>query len=225
MAERRYKEHEVREIFELAARGSVSDKAVTPVAEGLTLEEIQSIGAEVGLAPAVVARAAAQLDVRPQNPRRSFGMPIEVGSEVLLDRPLTDREWAQFVGELRHTFKAQGHVRDYGDLRSWSNGNLRVSVEPADAGYRVRFHTLKGDVSGYNALGVTGLATGALIALVMNNPGTAELLVPYIFGAGGVGAFLANVFRVPRWRRTRHEQFEQLAARVKKMTESPAEPA
>lgn len=141
---RKYREDEVREIFQLATSQSAPDTRVPATNAGLTLPEIQNIGLEVGLAPEQVARAAAALDARgAASGRKSFGMPIEVGHTVPLPRPLTDLEWAQLVTALRTTFKAKGKIDVQGNIREWSNGNLHAVVEPVESGYRLRLGTLK----------------------------------------------------------------------------------
>ena len=80
--ERTYQEDEVSEIFALAA--SASDAGLPPLADqhGLTLEELQEVGREVGLAPERIAEAAATLDARPEvlPRRRLLGVPVVCGS-------------------------------------------------------------------------------------------------------------------------------------------------
>ena len=90
--ERRYRDEEVREVFELATRRGVSELPVRSETDGLTLADLQDIGREVGLEPTVVAQAAAALEARAPTAlqRTSLGMPIEVGRTVVLPRPLTD---------------------------------------------------------------------------------------------------------------------------------------
>src|SRR5687768_14134439 len=132
MNERRYQEDEVREIFELAASESANETRTPAAASGLTLSEIQSIGAEVGLGPAQIARAAAVYSAGPAKPKRKLlGLPIEVGHMVQLPRPLTDQEWEQLVSELRSTFNAGGKLSVQGNIREWRNGNLHAYIEPA----------------------------------------------------------------------------------------------
>lgn len=221
MTERRYKEEEVRKIFSLATKGHLTaDKAAPPAVQGLTLAEIQSIGSEVGIAPELVARAAAELDVRGRPTRKSLGMPIEVGHVVALRRNLTDREWAQLVAEMRRVFRASGHVSEHGELRQWSNGNLHVALEPVGQGYRLRMSTLKGDAQGINALGVMGVLAAAAAGTALGLSGEVgdAILVSSVFGGGGLGALLSNLLRLPRWKTERERQFEDLAAKVKAMT-------
>jgi hypothetical protein len=220
MSERRYTEKEVRRIIELATNDEKARPASLARRSGLTLAEIRSIGIEVGLDPVSVENAAARLDALPPRPlRRSLGQPIETGRIVPLPRALTDREWAQLVGELRTTFAAQGKVAVHGEMREWWNGNLRATVEPAGEGYRLRLGTVKGDAQGVNALGVTGLAASALsyASLLASGELASAFVVPILFAAGGVGAFVANLVRLPRWARERTEQMEHIARRVQAM--------
>lgn len=219
MTERRYQEAEVRRIFELATRAAPEQPAPA-AADGLTLQEIQSIGMQVGVDPDAVGRAAAALDapaLRPQ--RRSMGMPIEVAHTVQLPRNLTDREWEQLVAELRSTFRARGRISEHGSLREWSNGNLHASLEPAEQGYRLRMGTHKGDVSRWNALGVASILTGvfAFGSLIVSGEVQGAILLPSMLGAGGAGAILTNLLRLPSWRAQRKQQMQHIASRVAAM--------
>ncbi|MGH7461098.1 MAG: hypothetical protein ACREMA_08725 [Longimicrobiales bacterium] len=218
MIERRYREDEVREIFGLATRGTSAEARSLSKADGLTLAEIQGIGREVGLEPGAVARAAATFDARALKARRrkSFGMPIEVGRIVPLSRPLTDSEWEQLVTELRSTFRARGTVRTEGNLREWFNGNLHACIEPAEGGYRLRLGTLKGDARGWNAAAGTGIVTSAIMAgaLAVSGGLPEGVFVPVIFGLAGIGAFVSNMVRLPRWASQREQQMEHIANRI-----------
>jgi len=220
MTERRYNQDEVRKIFEVAAARAPDQTATSSEASGLTLAEVQGIGSEVGLEPALVARAAAALDARPL--RRSLGLPIEVGRVVHLARNLTDDEWDQLVAELRSTFRAKGKVTTSGGIREWRNGNLHAALEPTQGGYRLRLGTLKGDAAGINALGATGLAAGVITsaALWLSGEMGDALLVGSFFTASGIAAFVTNALRLPRWANTREEQMEHIAARMARITSS-----
>lgn len=218
MTERRYRDDEVRKIFKLATSQKSSELRSPAAADGLTLAEIQSIGSEVGLDPEAVARAAGALDMRVQRPRTSLGIPIEVGLMLPLARAVTDHEWEQLVAELRATFRAKGRITTHGNLREWSNGNLSAAIEPTETGYRLRLGTLKGDAIGINAMAATGMAGSAivLIGLAMSGNLAGEaVLGPALLGAGGLGAFLTNWLRIPRWKRLRAEQMKHIAARLK----------
>lgn len=216
MEERRYTDAEVRKIIELATSQALTRPRARP-ADGLTLSDVQSIGSEVGVEPTAIARAAAALDAgiaRP--PRRSLGMPIEVGRIVPLSRAPTDEEWDQLVAELRATFGAQGQVTVQGGLREWRNGNLHASVEPSPTGYRLRLGTIKGDAHGVNALGATGLVAGGavFVSMLLSGEVAGAMIVPTIFGGAGISAFLANMLRLPRWVDQRASQMEHVADRA-----------
>ena len=222
MTERRYKESEVRKILELATRQPTGQ--ASPAASGdLTLAEIQSIGVEVGVEPDAVARAAASLESRNvRSRRRSLGMPIEVAHTVHLPRALSDDEWEQLVAELRSTFRARGNVRAHGNTREWWNGNLHICHEPTVGGFRLRMDTVKGDASGWNALGLTGLATAGIMvgSFLLSGEPQAAIFVPAVVGASGVGALVGNALRLPRWREQRRLQMQHIASRVAAMVRS-----
>jgi hypothetical protein len=219
MSERRYRDDEVRKIFKLATTDKIGNPQASPAPSGLTLEEMQSIGQEVGIAPDVVARAAAALDAGAPTVRESLGMPVEVGTVVPLPRALTEHEWEMLVAELQRTFNARGRVHVLGSSREWRNGNLHVAVEPAQSGYRLRLGTLKGDAVGINALGATGIAVSLLtfVAHYLIIDPTTSNLAPIMFGAGGVAAFVANWLRLPPWARKREAQFQEIAGKVRSM--------
>jgi hypothetical protein len=223
MPERRYREDEVREIFELATSRKALGAGSPTAADGLTLADIQSIGREVGLEPGLVARAAAILDTRLTRPmRRSWGMRIEVGRVVPLPRALSDREWERLVAELRSTFRARGQVTDHGGLREWANGNLHAQVEPTEDAYRLRLGTLKGDAAGVNALGATGVVAGAIVfgSIAASGGLPDAVLAPALIAASGIGAFLANLLRLPRWARQREAQMDHIADVVRSMIDA-----
>jgi len=218
MNARRYGDDEVREIFELASRRDGGAMPVPSSANGLTLDELQDIGREVGLTHTVVAEAAAALEERRlTSPRRSsLGMPIEVGHSIALPRSLTDSEWEHLVAELRTTFGAKGRVTTQGGLREWVNGNLHACIEPAEVGYRLRLGTFKSDAATLNALGVTGVVTGAIAfgALLMSGSLQEAVFVPWMISASGAAAVFANMVRLPRWTKQRKEQMNHVAAKV-----------
>jgi hypothetical protein len=222
MTDRRYRDDEVRKIFGLATTQKVSKPSVSSTVNGLTLAEMQSIGLDVGLDPDAVAQAAAAFESIQQPLRKSWGIPIEVVRTVSLPRALTEHEWQQLVAELRTTFRATGRITAHGALKEWSNGNLRVLLEPTAEGYRVRMGTVKGDAAGLNALGAGGIVASAGIFASLAFWGVpttfadaALYLAPIILGGGGIGALVSNRSRLPRWARLRAEQMDHIATRIR----------
>src|SRR3982750_2302596 len=92
--ERRYGEDEIAEIFQAAANPRGPGHALSS-AGGVSLQELQAIGGEAGIAPERIADAAAALDLRRgAAPRRThLGMPVSVGRTVDLPRAPPAREW------------------------------------------------------------------------------------------------------------------------------------
>jgi hypothetical protein len=225
--ERRYRDEEVRQIFEAAARESEVDGRALVSTEGPTLAELQVIGREVGLAPERIAQAASALDQGSDAlPRQThFGMPVAVGRIVDLPRAPTDREWELLVADLRATFGARGKVGTLGSLREWTNGNLHAYVEPTETGHRLRMGTLKGNALALTRMGLFGMGMGlvTLIALLLRGGAADGLLAPVFLGTMGAVAFTSAIFGLPRWARQREEQMEFIAARAQALIES--EPA
>lgn len=218
MTDRRYTDQEAAEIFKRAASAEAERPRLAP-GQGMTLSDLQQIGGEAGIDPALVAEAAHGLDQRSVAPARRFlGWPIGVNHSVDLGRPLTEEEWHTLVGELRETFQAAGLVREDGPFRQWSNGNLKVMVEPSGGGHRVRFQTYNGAARQMMTAGAAsvGLA-GTLLVSSMLIPGVADGGVfagATLFAAMGVGFFGVGAFRLPAWARRRREQMAALGARL-----------
>ena len=229
--ERRYGDEEVATIFERAANHPApggSTVASTTASTGLTLQELQAIGAEVGLEPERIADAAASLEVHrgAPAPRRTYlGAPVSVSRLVDLPRAPTDREWEQLVVELRQTFGAQGRQSSQGNLRSWINGNLHALVEPTDAGYHLRLGTTKGDAVAAGRVGIAMLTVALLMGLFflmigeLDGDASPALLVALM----GIAALAFNAVRLPPWANKREEQMDYIAARA--LTIIRAEPA
>jgi hypothetical protein len=220
MTDRRYSDDEVEEIFSRAAETEQQTRRQLPARnEGLTLAELQKIGQEAGMTPEAVAQAARSLD-QPRQPETPvlFGFPVGAARTVRLERRMTDEEWEKLVVDLRETFEARGVVRSEGSLRSWSNGNLQVMLEPDGDGQRVRFRTIKGNARPYMFLGV-GLIGFAAITLVSGML-TPNLSRPDFFeqvgvlGMLGAGFFAAGALPLKRWAKLRREQMDRLAERL-----------
>lgn len=217
--ERRYREEEVRKIFEAAASERDLDGRALVAAEGPTLAELQAIGREVGLAPERIAQAASALERSGEAlPLRThFGMPIAVGRTVDLPRAPTDREWDLLVAELRATFGARGKVGTHGGLREWTNGNLHAYIEPTETGHRLRLGTLKGNALAMTRMGLFGMGMGlfVLLAILLTGRAAEGFFAPVFLGTMGGVAFISAILGLPRWAREREEQMELVAARAK----------
>ena len=218
MSERRYNDEEVAAILQRAAEAQQSVHPALPSSEGMTLANLQEIAREVGIAPEAVAQAARSIALqgRPTT-RRVLGLPMGVGLTVDLDRPLSDAEWERLVVDLRQTFDARGSLRQEGNFRQWTNGNLQALLEPIETGHRVRLRTFKGSArsmmlagSGMVTIGWASIALDAVRGTLEAGEVSGLGLVMAV-GAGLIGAAAA---RLPGWARLRRRQMEEVVQRL-----------
>ena len=226
--ERKYQEDEVSEIFALAA--SAGDADLPPLAhqQGLTLDELQEVGREVGLAPERIAEAAAAIDARPEAlPRRTLlGVPVSVGRVVELPRAPTERQWQVLVSELRATFGARGRVHSQGEMREWRNGNLHAFLEPTETGHRLRLGTYNGRAKAVTAVGTVGAVVGLFLlatsGLDERTFGTVfATLIPALFALAGGGTLTWHALWSRRWAGERERQMEHIAGRARALLDGP----
>lgn len=216
MAERRYSDDEVREIFARATEVQHRNAAARTGSEGMSLVQLEEIAREAGIAPELVSAAARELDQPQPAPLPTvLGLPVGVGRSVALPRALSDQEWERLVVRLRDTFNARGIIETQGRFRTWRNGNLQVLVEPTDEGDRVRFRTVKGDTRALVSAGLAMSAVSAVTVLVASFTG-AEQLARALASLGSVGVIgvsltVAGLLRLPGWRRVRQRQMDELA--------------
>jgi hypothetical protein len=223
--ERRYDDEEVRKIFDAAARPGEAAVSSGSPPDGMTLAELQDIGAEVGLSPERVARAAATLEsaATPVTRRKQLGLPVAVGHVTELPRAPTDHEWDLLVSQLRETFGAHGKVSRNGAIREWTNGNLHAYVEPTESGHRLRLGTLNGRGVALNFGGVVFGSLAAATAVVRTLSGSLleDPSVLIMFGGMAAAALLTNVIRLPGWAGRREDQMRQIAARAVALLSDP----
>jgi hypothetical protein len=217
MSERRFSEDEVAEILKYAAESQESGKSLMPSAKGLTLSELTEIGREVGISPEAMQHAAQRFAGPDPATRRFLGFPIGVGRTVELRRKLTDEEWERLVADLRQTFDARGVVRQEGSLRSWSNGNLQVHLEPTESGQRLRLRTVKGSAQGLIGGGIGLMSAAAAILAAAVFPGVFDSggfgMAVGMLAAGGAGMFATGALGLPAWARLRQQQMDEIAER------------
>src|SRR5262245_14226078 len=86
--ERRYQDHEIRQILDLAIGQEDAPAPSLPAVDGLTLLELQEVGREVGLPSDRITQAVAAFEGRGESVPRAttFGLPTSVGRVVPLPR-------------------------------------------------------------------------------------------------------------------------------------------
>lgn len=205
-AARRLTESEVTAVLRRAAEDADQ--------HGLTVAQVQEIGSEVGLSPDAVRRALAESasgSLRPSSLKRSVGIPVGVAKEVVLPGTLSDAGWDVLVSVARATFNAHGKESRSGVVREWRNGRLRIASEPTSAGVRIRMSTEKEGalVAPFIFSAVSFVNAVALVLAASTRP--ALMMMAAIPAALGIAALVAPLIRLPRWARTRSEQFDALA--------------
>lgn len=212
--ERRYKDHEIRQILELAVGQEDGPAQTLAAADGLTLLELQDVGRDVGLAPDRIAQAVAMFEGRGESIPRgtALGLPNAVGRVVPLSRNLTDREWERLIGELRVTFGVKGEATSQGGLREWSHGTLHVLLEPTATGHRLRLTDASLAVGGI-VLGGVVLALALMVFVVLlgkDNPGF-RFVVPAFLSLVGSGLVAGSAVSLPRWAREQEQRMEHIS--------------
>jgi len=216
--ERRYQDHEIRQILDLAIGEGDAPAQTVPGSDGLTLRELQEVGREVGLAEDRITEAVAAFEAHAvRRPRgTTLGLPTAVGSIVTLPRNPSDREWELLIAELRTTFGGKGVVTSYGDLREWSHGTVHAFVEPTETGHRLRLADSNTTTVGGIAVGGFFLAFALLVFVILlgkDDPGM-KYAVPAFFSLIGGSLVAGTVVALPRWAREQEKRMEHISTRA-----------
>ena len=229
MSERTFDDEEVAEILDRAARNpGFSDGVPPPPVSGsggeLSLREIQSMGAEVGIPPERIAAAARELIGQQTTGypelELKLRMPRQLTHRVPLPGPVEGEKWDWLVTLLRTRFGGEGESRTEGGLRSWKLDDVTAHVEPDPLGEGWRLRLTAFHKGAWDGLGVAVflVLVGVLtfgFATLLQIAGPAGLL--------GLGALLAGVglgawyrLRLPGWVRRRGAQMQEVADGVKR---------
>lgn len=221
MSDRLYSDDEVSEILRRATVPRPDTPGQLVREDGMTLAQLEAIAREAGIEPERVAAAAREIDTPSAAPRRAVGVPVSVARSVELPRRLTDAEWEHLVTRLRETFDAAGKLESQGSLKQWSNGNLKVMLEPGIHGHRVRFTSLNAGirarlVAGALAAGF-GITTTVVAAFVSQDAGLAALGTSGIVGVIGATVAAVAAGAAKLWRTERRAQFEALSSELERL--------
>jgi plasmid stability protein len=216
--ERRYQEHEIRQILDLAIGPDGAPAESLAAVDGLTLLQLQEVGREVGLPPHRITEAVATFQGRGVSvPRETaLGLPISVGSILSLPRNPSDREWELLIAELRTTFGGKGEMTSHGGLREWSNGTLHAFIEPTETGHRLRLADSRMGAVGGMLVGGFFLAFALLILVVLLgkvDPGY-RFAVPAFFSLIGGGLIAGSAMSLPGWAREQKRRMELINRRA-----------
>lgn len=213
VTERRYTDEEVRLILSNAVE--VDSSAAVEAERGLTLAQIQRVAAEAGLSPASVAAAAARLDdeARRPAPPRVFGLPVGVGSTVVLPGAIGDGDWRRLVAFLQDTFEAKGREEHGVGRRQWWNGNLRVAVDEVDGTTLLHLRTRKESAGMFLRSGGSLMAGSLVLGIASTAVLDGAIATAAVVAAalGGLGMATVGALQLPAWSSTRRKQFDAVA--------------
>lgn len=212
--ERKYQDHEIRQILDLAIdQDDVAPQSLQAV-DGLTLHELQDVGRQVGVLPERITQAVAVFEGRgaPVPRGTTLGLPSSVGRVVPLPRNPSEREWELLIAELRTTFGGKGVVTSQGGLREWSHGNVHAFIEPTETGHRLRLTDANGAVVGIVGGGFF-LSFGFLIFMALLSKGDPgfKLAFPAFFGLIGTALVTISAISLPKWARSQEKHMENIS--------------
>jgi hypothetical protein len=194
-----FTEEEVAEILARATeRQEAAESAALMRTGGTSLEALEEVAREVGIAPEHVRAAALEVGSRaPVERGGRFGVPDRVVVERTLPERVSVERWGRIVEMLRGEFGANGILSDFGEVREWVSTNVagassirpvRVRIEPSGPGTRVTIEetTARLRVLPW-ALGAT-FTSLAVVFLVLNlvfGFVTPAVVLMLLFGATG----------------------------------------
>jgi hypothetical protein len=230
---RRYSEAELHTIFERAARRQENARRAEDAARaGLTLAELQQIGAAAGIDPVHIAAAAGDLAAEPEAVDTLLGLPMEVRASRVLPGTVSDEAWEEMVAELRRHFKDPGTAGQVGRVREWSTTSgksdhsvVRVTLEPAGEDVRIRIEkSLSQTVKGMYAMAASWLVMGTLFTGLVALKNADAVLLPVLFALLGVLAFAGTQIGVRAYAKHQRPRYESLLDRLE-LIARPAAPA
>lgn len=223
--DRRYTEAELHAIFERAAkRQEAAARAEAASQGGLTLAELQEIGAASGIDPAHVAAAATELSApKPAEEKRAH-WPREVRAERWLPGPVSDDAWEAMVETLRRELNKPGVAGQIGRTREWttmaSGGrqpDAPVSVTLRPEGDRTRLVVTQSWEDYRRAPLIMGAAFSFMALLLGGIFAFTEpsaLMIPVFFAALGLLAFSLGPPTLRAFARKKEAEFERILDRL-----------
>lgn len=181
---RTFTEAEAQRIF---ARIAEKQHAADTDAGGLSLDDLEEAARAAGLDPALVASAAAELDM-PDTSRTLLGAPTEVVRQRLVRGAVSDETWEALVAAARAEFGEAGIAGQVGRVREWSVGGggrrqqgstTRLSLEPVGADTRVVLaQSVRQTAVGFTIAGAIQAVMAVVFAVSATATADASLWVP-----------------------------------------------
>jgi len=190
--DRRYSEEDVARILRRATEGDPS-KAVTR-SDGMSLAELKSIGAEVGIDPVRIEESAHALERQPAAKANPLvGTPTAFDHEVRVPGVIPEDRTADVLAVIRRITGKRGDISQVQGALEWRTsgdvGERWVTISVRDGHTTVRASARLGQGAAISLI-PTALATAASVVPVLNAPSAdgnmmALVLVPSVMALYG----------------------------------------
>jgi hypothetical protein len=175
---RRFNEKEVAHIIKRASELQ-QDEAPAESSAGMSLAELEQVAREAGLDPALVRRAATDLDTRvsDQRPSGFIGAPTSLRLERTIDGEVSPEEYESIVLEIQRELGGVGSASTFGRSLQWtmnsvdrrrvSTRTVQVTVTPRNGRTTIRIEEPLGQLAGGLFGGLMGGIGGGLSGVSM----------------------------------------------------------
>ena len=235
---RRYNEKEVADIIKRASELQQVE-ATSESTTGMSLAELEQVAREAGLDPALVRRAATDLDTRvsDQKPSAFIGAPTNLALERTIDGEIPVDEYETLVLEIQRELGGVGQVSTLGrslvwtmqgvDRRRVSTRTVQVTVTPRNGRTTIRMEEPLGQLAGGLFGGLMGGLGGGTSGIAMGI-GMGVFHSPSI-AVGLIGGFVASSYVLARtifgrMVRGRGERMQRLMSRLAEHVAATAVP-
>ncbi|WP_457651215.1 hypothetical protein [Rhodocaloribacter sp.] len=227
---RSFSEEQVRAIISGAIRRQEAARKVADT-DGLTLEEIRRLAAEVGIDPKYVVAAASEMEEGTEETlgTRLLGGPVKVAYERFVDGRLSEEAIAAMAREIRSVFRRQrGSLEVLGSSFEWvpppySDEGLLIKAQSEDGHTRIYISQKFGT---WAFLSYFFLAIPLMLSILFAV--TARSTVAFALLAGFAALLFVARFTYAMATRKRSEKLRRLADRLEAIAAEhavPTEPA
>jgi hypothetical protein len=225
---RRYNEREVAAIIKRASELQDVESTLES-STGMSLAELEQIAREAGLDPALVRRAASDLDTRvtDREPSPFFGAPTDLVLERTIDGEVPTEEYEALVLEIQRELGGVGSASGLGRTLVWTmtthshrraaTRTVQVTVTPRNGRTTIRIEEplrpLAGGLFG-GVIGGLGAGTGGIVmGIGMNLFDSMPVALGMVGGMVGASYLLARTI-FGRMVRSRGERLQRLMSRL-----------
>ena len=224
---RRFDEKEVAAIIKRASELQQVD-TISESTTGMSLAELEQIAREAGLDPALVRRAAADLDTRvtDQQPSAFFGAPTTLVLERTIDGEVPTEEYEAIVLEIQRELGGVGSASGLGRSLVWTmtthnhrraaTRTVQVTVTPRNGRTTIRVEEPLRPLAGGLFGGVMGAGLGSggiVLGIGMSLFDSMPVALGLVGGAVGASYLLARTI-FGRMVHSRGERLQRLMSRL-----------